>query len=384
MEEKSSVAVRMASVLIIITIIIFGLSILRGILVPLAFSIMLAIILYPLCRKLESWKLPRIGAIIICILVAITIVGLILTLISMQVMSFTENLPELEAKAVSLLTEFQIWVENSFGLKRASQIPMLKNSVREWAKTHGAFFSDTLSATTSTLGAITLLPILIFFFLLYRHFFRNFFYKAFKSVPTTKVDDVLKKIQTVVQNYISGLGSVILIVAALNITGLLILGIDYAIFFGVLGALLTIIPYVGIFIGAILPMLMSLVTKDSGWYAVGVAGVFFFVQILEGNFITPNIVGSKVSVNPLAAIVGLLLGGMLWGAAGMILALPSLAVLKVVFDSVEALEPYGFLLGESEEVTSQNKDLVDTISDEIKKKVNKKKPNAKPTPVTKT
>jgi predicted PurR-regulated permease PerM len=162
---------------------------------------------------------------------------------------------------------------------------------------------------------------------------------------------------------------VILIVAVLNITGLLILGIDYAFFFGALGALLTIIPYVGIFIGALLPILMSLVTKDSAWYAVGVAGIFFFVQILEGNFITPNVVGSKVSINPLVAIVGLILGGMLWGAPGMILAIPFMAVIKVIFDSVEGLRPYGFVLGDSEEVQAENKDLVDTISEGIKKKV---------------
>jgi predicted PurR-regulated permease PerM len=162
------------------------------------------------------------------------------------------------------------------------------------------------------------------------------------------------------------LGLVILIVAVLNIVGLLILDIEYAIFFGVLGALLTIIPYVGIFIGSLLPILMSLLTKDSAWYAVGVAGVFFLVQILEGNFITPNVVGAQVSVNPLAAIVGLILGGMLWGAAGMILALPVIAILKVVFDSVESLEPYGYLLGDSVEVATHNKDLTLGVSKRIK------------------
>ena len=192
---------------------------------------------------------------------------------------------------------------------------------------------------------------------------------VFKDTSTQKVDHVLSKIQQSVQNYITGLGLVILIVAVLNITGLLILGIDYAFFFGALGALLTIIPYVGIFIGALLPILMSLVTKDSAWYAVGVAGIFFFVQILEGNFITPNVVGSKVSINPLVAIVGLILGGMLWGAPGMILAIPFMAVIKVIFDSVEGLQPYGFVLGDSDEVKAENKDLVDTISEGIKKQV---------------
>jgi predicted PurR-regulated permease PerM len=370
-ENKFPASVRIASVLLILFLTVYGLLVLRTVLVPLAFSVLFAILLYPLCKRLERWKFPRIWAIIVCLLVIISVLGLLLTFISSQIMNFAEELPQMADRANVLLEELQIWVESTFNIQKSTQIPMLKRSVTEWARTHSAFFTSTLSATTSTLGTISLLPILIFFFLLYRDFFKSFFYKVFKDTPQEKVDEVLVKIQKTVQSYITGLGLVILIVAALNIIGLLILGIDYAFFFGALGALLTIIPYVGIFIGALLPILMSLVTKDSAWYAVGVAGIFFFVQILEGNFITPNIVGSKVSINPLAAIIGLILGGMLWGAPGMILAIPFMAVMKVVFDSVEALEPYGYVLGESVEVTTKNKDLVETISDEIKKVAHK-------------
>jgi predicted PurR-regulated permease PerM len=368
-ENKYPAVVKIASVLLILALTIYGMLVLRTVLVPLAFSMLFAMLLYPLCQRLERWKFSRLWAIIVCLLVMVAVLGLLLNFIYSQIMNFAEELPQMAGRANELLEQVQVWVEKTFKVRKSTQIPMLKNSVTEWARTHSAFFTSTLSATTSTLGTISLLPILIFFFLLYRDFFRKFFYMVFKDTATQKVDHVLSKIQQSVQNYITGLGLVILIVAVLNITGLLILGIDYAFFFGALGALLTIIPYVGIFIGALLPSLMSLVTKDSAWYAVGVAGIFFFVQILEGNFITPNVVGSKVSINPLVAIVGLILGGMLWGAPGMILAIPFLAVIKVIFDSVEGLQPYGFVLGDSEEVQAENKDLVDTISEGIKKKV---------------
>ncbi len=150
----------------------------------------------------------------------------------------------------------------------------------------------------------------------------------------------------VAQDYITGLFMVMAIVGALNSIGLFILGIKYALFFGLLASILTIIPYIGIFIGSLLPMAFALVTKDSAWYAVGVAAFFWVVQFLEGNFITPNIIGNKVSINPFAAILALFIGAEVWGAAGMILFIPFLAILKVLFDAVEPLQPFGFLIGD--------------------------------------
>jgi hypothetical protein len=138
------------------------------------------------------------------------------------------------------------------------------------------------------------------------------------------------------------------IVAILNTAGLMVLGLDYAWFFGTLASLLMLLPYIGIAIGSILPALFALAVKDSAWYAVGVVAWFQFVQFLEGNIITPNIVGSKVSINPLMAIIGILLGGMLFGLAGLILAMPFIATLKVIFDAIPSMEAFGFLIGEPE------------------------------------
>jgi hypothetical protein len=112
----------------------------------------------------------------------------------------------------------------------------------------------------------------------------------------------------VVQAYITGLLTVIVIVAVLNAVGLLILGVRYAIFFAVFASVLAVIPYIGILVGAALPALMTLVETGSPLKAGLVIGVFVFVQFLEGNFITPTITGSKVSINPMAAIIALILG----------------------------------------------------------------------------
>jgi predicted PurR-regulated permease PerM len=228
-----------------------------------------------------------------------------------------------------------------------------------------------LAYTTNTFADLGLMPVFIFFFLYYRTFFKQFLNKLFIRTPNRNITEIMYKIQTVVKNYILGLLLVMAIIAALNTIGLLILDIEYAFFFGALAALLNIIPYLGIIIGSVLPILMALLTKDSIWYAVGVAGVFTVVQLLEGNFITPNIVGSKVSVNPLAAIIALIIGGILWGPSGMILSIPFTAIFKVILDNIEPLEPFGFLLGEPPVPADKNPhgDFITDIKREVKEAV---------------
>ena len=159
---------------------------------------------------------------------------------------------------------------------------------------------------------------------------------------------IIKKIYDIQQNYLVGLIKVMLIVGVLNTTGLLLLGIENAVFFGFFGALLLIIPYVGVIIGALLPALVALVTKDSYWYVFGVLALFSVIQFVEGNFITPKITGEKVSVNAFMVIFSLIAFAMLWGVAGMIVAIPVTATIKILCDHSENYKAFGFLIGEPE------------------------------------
>jgi predicted PurR-regulated permease PerM len=206
------------------------------------------------------------------------------------------------------------------------------------------YLGDILLSTTTAISTLVQIPIYIFLFLIYRNKFRDFFLSL---VPGDEEFAWKKDIERVVQGYISGLTLVTLIIAALNCIGLLALGIDHAIFFGILSGVLTIIPYVGIIIGALFPIIMALITKDSIWYTIGVVIVFSVVQFLEGNFITPRITGSKVSINALAAIVALVIGGKILGIAGMILAVPAIGVLKILLSRSQRLKPFVILLEDS-------------------------------------
>ena len=338
--------VKSAAVLVTLIAGVFILHSLHETLIPLLFSVLVSILLFPVCSRLERWKVPRILAIILSILLFIVVIAALIYLVTIQVASFADELPRITEKAEALLEQLTSMGERYLNVSRSEQVSKGKGYLINLLSDSRALLLGTLVATTGTLTTAALVPLYVFFFLLYRDFFRRFVHKAFHKVPKHKLNAILDKIYEVIQSYLAGLVLVIGIVGVLNTIGLLLLGIDYAVFFGFLAAFLILIPYVGILIGSLFPALMSIITEDSAWYALGVIGVMGFVQFLEGNFITPNIVGSKVSINPLAAIVMLLLGGQLWGLPGLVLALPLTAILKVILDANRSTEPFGFLLGE--------------------------------------
>lgn len=350
---------------------VFILYTLSETLIPLAFSILLAILLHPVCAWLETHRVPRVGAILLSILVFFVVIVILVYVVSIQIGSFTEELPRITEKAEVLLDQTLTMGERYLNISRTQQVSEAKKYLVNALSEGRVVLLNTLLTTTGAISTFILLPLYIFFLLLYRDFFRRFIHKAIKAVPNDELNLLLKKIYDVIKSYLSGLFLVILLVGVLNSIGLLIIGVPHAIFFGFLAGFLILIPYIGILIGSVLPALLSIVTLDSPWYAVAVIGVMSFVQFLEGNFITPNIVGSKVSVNPLAAIVALFLGGQLWGLSGLILALPVTAILKVIFDSVPSLEPYGFLLGEPVHEVAEEK-LEEQQRQELKRDFQKK------------
>lgn len=353
MELKLPANAKLLFSLLVICILVWWMVLLKEILVLFSFSILLAVLLFPLCRKLEKWHFPRTLAILVCLLFCVIVLIGLIFLASLQIADLSDSIPVFQKKAETLIDHLQIWASKNFHISRKKQIFELRNHSINVLKNSASWLTGSLASLINSLSSMALVPIFAFFMLLYRDFFKHFLYQLFHKTKVHKIDFVSNKIYEVVQSYLAGLLLVIAIVACLNTVGLLLLGIDYAVFFGVFAAFLLLIPYIGIMIGSLLPILMALITKDSPMYAVGVACVFVIVQFLEGNFITPQIVGSKVSINPLASMIALILGGQVWGIAGLILAMPMVAVLKVIFDNIEGLKPFGYLLGETPKNSSR-------------------------------
>ncbi|EMR01314.1 AI-2E family transporter [Cesiribacter andamanensis] len=330
----------LASLVLTTYVLIVG----KPIISPLITAFIIALLLRPLSNFLERGRINRgISAVLSILLVLLVLTGLFY-FFSSQVGSITSDLQSIGERFNELLDRANTWMEDTFAVAQGEQNRYVKESLNSFLQNSTAAITGTLSATADFFTSFFLFLITLFFLLYYRRFFVAFLYKYFRPEQHPKVGATLHKVELVVRSYIVGLFSVILIVAILNSVGLLLLGIQHAIFFGVLAAVLTIIPYIGILVGSLLPILFALVTKDSLWYPVGVLILFWAIQFLEGNFITPNVVGGRVSLNPFAAIIALFFGGMIWGAIGMILSIPVLAIIKVICDTVEPLYPIGFLL----------------------------------------
>ncbi|MGV9004313.1 AI-2E family transporter [Flavobacterium sp.] len=330
---------------------VFTAYILQGIIVPLLFSIILSVVLFPVVSFLErKLRFNRIFSAVVSVIFLCTLIIAVFTFIGIQLESIISEsdsyVAKIEKKIIPLIHE----AEKSTGLKSAEIIESKNLKMEKMVKDHFSSITDFLFASGSILGNMIVVPLYMFFFLLYRKFFISFIYSLCeRRCSKEDAKTILTKLYNVQQNYLVGLVTVMFIVGVLNSVGLLLLGIDYPFFFGFLCALLLLIPYIGILIGSLLPALVAFATKDSFWYAIGVIGIFSFIQFLEGNFITPKITGSKVSINAFVSILSIVIFAMLWGTSGMILALPITASLKVVFDHSTNFKVYGFLLGEPTE-----------------------------------
>lgn len=323
--------------MVVAALSIAALMLASDIVVPLAFAGLISVVMLPIIRRLENRGMNTVLAISLVLIITIVLMVLVTWLALNQVIGLINDLPNLEVKFESYVNNVSSMLRDEFNISLTDQTKLLNDI----ARTTSGYIADILIGTTNTLSIIIQIPIYIFLFLIYRDKFKMFFLQL---LPKSEDMPWKKEVEKVLQGYISGLFLVTIIIAFLNTIGLLIVGIDHAIFFGILSGVLTIIPYVGIIIGSVLPIVMALITKDSMWYAIGVIIVFSIVQFLEGNFITPRITGSKVSINALAAIIALVIGGKILGISGMILSIPALGITRILLASSQHLKPFVVLI----------------------------------------
>jgi predicted PurR-regulated permease PerM len=336
------------------TIILFGLILLtyalyigREILIPLAFANLLAVLLNPVLQWLEHHRVPRLLAILLTVVLAIIIVVGLAYFITLQMSQFGQALPQLKAKLLEHLATVQKWLEMRFGWTTEKQLTYVRQGLSNLTKNSSLLLSGTISVISSVLVLITLIPVYVFLLLLYRNLLIVFLIRIFSKTNTIKVGNILHEIKEVIQSYIVGLLIEGAIVAVMNVAGLMLLGIEYAVLLGVIGAILNLVPYIGGIVAITLPVLMAMVTKDSLFYPLAVIGVYLLIQFIDNNILVPKVVASKVKINALISILAVLAGGSLWGVSGMFLSIPVVAILKIIFDRVTPLQPWGLLLGDS-------------------------------------
>lgn len=341
MEKKYPFYLKSTVILLGMLAVVFILFELRAILVPLAFALIIAILLNPFVNFLVSKKINRVVAISIALAVTILFVAGVMYFISSQIAGFSDNMPELRQKFSLLFHNLQVWLRDNYSLSLDRQEQLISEAIEKMKPLIG----QTLGSLLGTLSVIVLLPIYIFLLLYYKTLILNFLYEIFAEENSTEVSHVLKETKGAIQSYMVGLLLEAIIVAALNSVALLILGVQYAILLGVLGALLNVLPYIGGIIAILLPVLIATVTKDGFTTQILIIAAYSLIQFIDNNILVPRIVSSQVKINALVSVVIVLMGGALWGIAGMFLSVPFIAVIKIIFDRVDGVKPWGKLLG---------------------------------------
>ena len=319
----------------------------RDIIIPILFAILLATLLLPLVKFLERKRCHKVVAIIIPVLLTLVTFAAVLYLLSTQIMHFLDDAPALKERMVEVGNSFQKWINEHMNITVSKQNEYIKDTMADIKEKSPQVVGKTLGSLTGIITYVVLLPIYTFLILYYRETIKYFIISVFKHGTEEEVRDVLLQSSTIAQKYVTGLMIETTIVFTLNTIGFLIIGIKYAIFLALLAALLNLIPYVGMLVANIFCMVVTLVSSEEPSKVLWVGVVLAVVQIIDNNFTMPWIVGNQVRINALVTIVGVLVGGALCGIPGMFLAIPGLAVLKVIFDKVPQLQPWGVLLGDT-------------------------------------
>lgn len=347
--EKLPPYARFTFIAISIALVIVAMVHGSALILPLAWGILFSLLMLPLHRRIEkALGNRRTLAAVLSVFILILIVGGVLYLLSFQMVNLVNDLPAIVGKLKVYLDDFRLYVEEHLGVAYQDQptqfLERLTSFLQDSVNTIGVAVTNTIK----TVVMIGLLPIYVFFILYYRHRFTDFLKMLYREGHREAVARTAWKASSVVQRYLSGMLIVTVIVAVMVLILFLSMGIRHALFFAVFVAVFNLIPYVGVLIASVVSILYVLITTDSLLYPVLTFACLWGIQLIENNLITPFVVGRQIQLNPLAVILVIILGGMIWGVSGMVLFIPLLGGLKVILDETPGLRPYGFLLGDEE------------------------------------
>ena len=316
------------------------------VLIPLAIGLLLSFILFPICVKLEKWGLNRILAAIVGIIIVVGPLGIIFYFFSSEIIRMMSDFSDFGHRLTLLSHEVVYFINKHFSFLPDMEGDAIIDKGEEIVKKSGEkIMANTVNQTATILAGFIMVIVYTFLLLIYRSGLVSIFKRMGGHANQEQIEQMLHDVQKVGQQYLVGMSIIMVILGTLNSIALLLLGVEHAIFFGFLAAFLAIIPYVGTTIGALIPALFAFMTYTSYWIPIGVLLCFWLIQMIENNFLSPKIVGGNLNINALAAIFSLIVGGYIWGIAGMALFLPLTAIMRVFSGYFEQLRPFGMLLG---------------------------------------
>jgi len=350
--------VRFALVLVGLIAFVYIIILGKDLIDPIVFGFLFAILLLPVATFLEKkLRFPRALSSICSILLLISLIGTVLYLVGSQISNLASDWPMLRSQVRQSIDNLSAWIQHAFHINATKQMGYVQDTEKKIMASGTDVIGETFGAISSIMIFYLFSLIFCFFILLYRRLLMTFIVWVFREEHTHIVHDIVENIQKILRQYILGLLLEMLVVASLACTAFFFIGVKYAVLMGILIALFNLIPYLGIFSALFLSCIITFATgsvKDTLEVAISVVAI----HEIDTNFLLPTIVGSKVKLNAFVTFVGLILGEMIWGLSGMFLSIPMLAIMKIIFDRVESLKPWGYLLGSGQEEKKKSKTAV--------------------------
>ena len=320
-------------------------------LIPVFLAWLLALLFVPVSNKLEQRGWKRGLATLVCVLAIVAAIGGLVTVLGFQLRGLAKDTTQIETKVKGKIAELQGYISEHFGISPQKQQEMVKKQKGgsgDGGGQAGKIIGGVVAGALGTLGNFVLVMVYLFLFMYFRAHFKQFIMKAVAEQNKAKTEKILKESGVAVQRYLGGLSLMIVCLWVMYGIGFSIAGIKYALFFAVLCGLLEIVPFIGNLTGSFLTLLMALAQGDNG-AIIGVIITYALVQFIQTYLLEPLVVGAGVKIHPAFTIMAIVVGELVWGVAGMVMALPILAIVKIVLDKISELKPYGFLVGNEKE-----------------------------------
>lgn len=318
----------------------------KDIITPILLAFLFSILLVPLFSLLNvKLKFPRYAAAITSVLLFVMCIICILAFISYEVTNMANDFEAIKKNANAFIIDIHKFIRENFNISIGEQKKYIHNVTKNSVDNGSATIGSAIISISDLLLDSTIIPIYTFLFLLYKDHFIVFLAKLINKENHLVLKDILSQIKISINKYIVSLILEMIIVSVLTSLGLWIIGVKYFILLGLITGLLNVIPYIGILIAGIITLLASLTGSAETSMVLGILTVNIIVQLIDNNILVPLIINSKVEINAFVSIIGIIMGGASAGISGMFLAIPLLAILKIIFDRIESLEPWGYLIG---------------------------------------
>jgi len=347
---------------LIIAIFILG----KPFLVPLAWGLLIALASIRILDKIEyKFKIKRIIVTVTFVLLVLVLVILLFFFFYVEISTIVTGMPEFAVKVSSMFHNISVVIKG-YGVAVPDHID--EATIHTYVSGHTDLVTRILSGFGQGIGKIFLVAVYLFFLIYYRDNYLTYLEQKEKTPEKikkarSKFNDILD----VINNFLFGLVIVTLIMGAMLYLIFLLIGLKYALFFAVLVALLTLIPYLGNPVGLVIVFIFAAITNDGFLVPILSSAGILFSNLLQESIFKPIIIGDKIKLNAFFIFLSVIVGGLIWGIAGMILFMPIIGIIKLVLEQNEDTKPLSLLF------TQLPKDVKHhfhkTVEKEIKKEL---------------